>query len=209
MRNHRPILVLVLFVPLIMATQTTAAGTSSSTQNGGLNITFSSLGGKNVFRYHELDGAATYDGTGYYAAGITYLFPLKPCLGLETGLEYAKHSIIVTPNLPPDMEVIKSEAGFSLINIPLTLQVTLGRHFFINGGVMLNLDTTIKSPITDQTGLGALLGLGLQYDFHPRLTVFANPYSKLYSMVPFTTNNYPQRVLESGFRFGIRVRLQD
>jgi hypothetical protein len=128
---------------------------------------------------------------------------------LETGVEYAKHSVLVVPNLPPTIDIILRESHFSLIIILLTPQLGLGKYFFINGGVMLTLDTTIKSPITDQTGLGGFLGAGVQYAFHPRLTIFVNPYGKLYSMVSFTMDNYPQKVIECGLRFGVRLRLQD
>jgi len=207
MKNHFLSLISAFIALLIPTTHTALASNPVTSQKSGFSLTYSTFGENDVFRYEELVGAAGYHGKGFFAVGATYLFPLTSWLGLESGLEYAKHTVIVIPNLPPTIDVILRESHFSIINIPLTLHAGLGKYFFANGGIMLNLDTTIKSPITDQTGLGAILGLGVQYTFHPMLTVFVNPYGKLYSMVPFTFDNYPQRVLESGLRFGVRFRL--
>jgi hypothetical protein len=97
--------------------------------------------------------------------------------------------------------------SFSLINIPLTLRVNFLKFFFVNGGAFLGLHASLESPIEPQNGLGAMLGLGMKYDFDFGGSIFINPYGKIHTLVHFSLNDYPQRVLESGFRIGIAYSL--
>ena len=72
---------------------------------------------------------------------------------------------------------------------------------------MLNIDVSPGSSISNQTGLGILAGLAGKYDFASGISLFINPYLKMHSLLPMSTGNYHQRVLESGFRAGVTYDL--
>ena len=98
-------------------------------------------------------------------------------------------------------------ASISLINIPVTLRVNFLKYCFINGGLLFEMDASTSSPIDGQTGIGSVMGLGIKYDFDSGLSVFANPYQKMHALIPFSSQRYPQRLMESGFRFGLMFTL--
>ncbi len=177
--------------------------------DGKVGITFSSFGDNDVFRFNELDGAASYDGDNFFTLGVSYVYGLNKWLEIETGLEYAKHNIIINPNLPPDMDNSPRNADFSLINVPVTLRASFLKYFFIHGGSILDIDASTNSSIDNQTGFGAIFGLAIKYDFDFGISTFINPYTKVHSLIPFADIDYHQRIWENGFRIGITYDLRN
>ena len=170
-----------------------------------VGLTATPLGANDIFRV-SLDGAAGYSGDGFYIFGITCQIPVTSRLDVEAGFEYAKHTIIISPNLPPDMDNTPYKKNFKLATIPVTLKMNFLKYLFVNGGVLLDLDTSKSSAIDNQTGLGAILGVGLNYDFKFGGTIFANPYLKCHSLVPFSPERYHQRLFDAGIRFGVMYK---
>lgn len=198
----------ILFLILATCNLSNAQKTSPNKKNGKIGISFSSFGENDVTRFEDLAGAASYDSDHFYTLGINYIHPLNNWLEIETGLEYSNHTISIKPNLPPDMDNSPYSADFSLLNIPLTLRANFSKYFFINGGLMLDFDAGNSKPIDSQTGIGGLLGIAAKYDFDCGATVFINPYLKGHSLIPFSPENHHQRLMETGFRFGITFDLK-
>jgi len=179
-------------------------------QKGHIGITFSSFGDNSVVRFHELDGSASYSGDKYYTFGIAYLYKLNKTFDFETGIEYSYHKIYITPNnLPPYIDIIPRSENFSLINIPITFRLNFLKYCFINGGILFDIDAG-NLPVDSQTGIGGIIGLGLKYDFKSRISVFVNPYLKAHSLIPFSSWEHHQMVMEDGssFRFGLIYKLK-
>lgn len=172
-----------------------------------IGITFSSFGEIDVIRFQNLDGAASFSGNKFFTLGICYLHPLNKSLFLETGIEYSNYSIFVNPNLPPDMDAKSYKNNFSILNIPITMRAVFLKYLFFNGGLMIDIDASTESAIDSQTGIGGLLGIGANYDFAFGASIFVNPYFKAHSLIPFTGEKYPQRVLESGIKIGVTYHL--
>lgn len=200
---------LVILCSLFLALfETYARENKEEPRKGQIGITFSSFGENNVIQFQNLEGAASYNGDRFYTLGISYLYKLNRTFDVETGIEYSNHKIIIEPNLPPQMDNSPYGASFSLINIPVTLRVNFLKYCFINGGLLLDIDAGTSGPIDSQTGIGTVLGLGLKYDFKCGVTAFVNPYSKLHSLISFSSDRYPQRLMESGFRFGLMYNMK-
>ncbi len=174
---------------------------------GSVGITYTAFGENEVIRFVSLVGDASYNGNYFYAIGVNYVYPINAWLEVETGIECAKHHITITPSFYPGIDLTPRKADFSIINIPLTLRANFLNYFFVNSGLVINLDNTKNSPIDDQTGIGVLLGAALKYDFDFGLSTFVNPYLKMNSWIPFNAQRYHQRVLEAGFRFGVTYTL--
>ncbi|MCZ2102114.1 MAG: hypothetical protein LC107_11315 [Chitinophagales bacterium] len=175
---------------------------------GKIGISFSSFGDNDVFRYKEFEGAASYNSDYFFTIGINYLYPINRWLEAETGVEYSKHSIIIRTNLPPGMNNASQKANLALINVPISLRANFLNYFFVNGGLMVDIDASTNSPIDTQTGIGALLGIAVKYDFKNGLSAFVNPYSKIHALIPFSDTNYHQRIWENGIRIGITYHLK-
>ena len=168
-----------------------------------VGITFSSFGMNDPFQFDELIGAAGYDSKSFYTLGINYIHPVSNWLDIEAGVEYAKHTVTVYPNLPPDMDRDPFDRDFSLIDIPLTVRANFWNYFFANGGLLIGFDASSSSPIDSQSGVGAILGIGGQYKFSNGIGLFINPYAKVHTLIPFSPEKYHQRLMETGIRVGV------
>ena len=199
---------IIVFLLLTNQVLLNAQEKTTKSIDGKVGITFSSFGDNDVFRSDELEGAASYDSDNFYTLGISYVYGLSKWLEIETSIEYSKHNIIINPNLTPDMDNLPRNANFSLINVPVTLRAGFLKYFFINGGLIIDIDASKNSPIDNQTGFGTILGLAIKYDFDFGISAFVNPYTKIHSLIPFADNDYHQRIWENGFRIGITYDLR-
>lgn len=96
----------------------------------------------------------------------------------------------------------------SLIDIPVTLRANFLKYFYANSGVLFDIDISDSNTIDDQSGIGAMLGVGLNYDFGFGASIFINPYIKMHSIIPFSQEgSIHQRLTESAVRFGITYQL--
>lgn len=173
-----------------------------------IGLTYSGFGESDIARFQLYEGGPGFYPDKFYTVGIDYLLRINGTFDFETGIEYSKHKIIVHPESFPNTNESVYGAQFFLINVPLTIRVNFLKYCFLNGGLNLDIDPTVSSPIDNQTGIGAILGLGLKYDADFGISVFVNPYLKTHSLIPFSSIQDPQRVLESGFRFGLLYKLK-
>ncbi|MDO9255845.1 MAG: hypothetical protein Q7U54_10065 [Bacteroidales bacterium] len=180
----------------------------SESRKGKIGITFSSFGENDVIRAEPLMGEASYNSDQFYIFGICYTYKLNNTFDFETGVEYAKHKIIIDPFDPPYDAAPSHGARFSLVNIPITVRVNFLKYCFVNGGLNLDFDPTVSSPVDSQDGIGAIFGFGLKYESKSGISAFVNPYFKAHSLVSFSPFENRQRVMESGFRFGIMYNLK-
>ncbi len=200
--------ILVFLIMLINESYLIAQEQDSMLNTNKIGITFSSFGENDVFRFDELDGAASYNSDQFFTIGFNYIHSLNSWLEAETGIEYSKQSIIIEPNLLPTMNYALKKADLSLINIPVTLRANFLKYFFVNGGLIVDIDASSDSPIDNQTGIGALIGVALKYDCKSGISLFLNPYTKIHSLIPFADTEYHQRIWENGIRLGITYTLK-
>jgi hypothetical protein len=194
---------ITLFLLIVGLSLTLKAGDKKV---GQIGFTFSSFGENDIVSSQDLVGGPGYRGDGFKTFGISCLRQLNRTFDLETGIEFTDLKIVVEPNLPLIYGGTSSRAKLSLINIPATLRLNFLKCFFLNGGVFLGIDMSNSSPIDRQNGIGANLGLGLKYSFKS-LSVYVNPYSKIHSLLSFSPAKNHQRLIESGFKFGVLVRM--
>jgi hypothetical protein len=181
----------------------------NKTSKGQIGITFSTFGKNDLYRpQYPPPGAASITGDKYFTVGIDYLYPIFRILDIETGIEYSNQKVIISPNLPPNMDRTPYGAKFSMINIPAILRLNFLKFCFINAGLNLATDASVSNPIDSQTGIGGIMGLGLHYEFKCGVSAFVNPYSKFYSLVSFSPKEDRQKLMESGFRFGLLYKLK-
>jgi hypothetical protein len=175
-------------------------------QKAKIGITFSAFSDNEVVRFsNSYVGDASYDANSSYTIGFTYLKPLNNWLEIETGIEYINGSITVHP--APMIQRAPHTDKVSFLNIPISVRASFWKYCFANGGLIIDTDLSLSSPIDAQVGVGAMLGVGLEYDFKSGISLFVNPYAKVHTLVPFSFNSYSQRFLESAVRFGITYQL--
>ena len=177
----------------------------SSDRNNSIGIIFSGLGQNTALHWERVSGAGSYTGRGYYSFGITYIRPLSNRFDLEVGFEYSNLSYRRTPAFTGGEPSIPFNVNLSLIEIPITARFNFWQHFFLNSGLLLGFDITQDRHLDNQTGVGAMLGVGARYDFNSLpIGLFLNPYLKYRPLIPFAEiGNFRWRTTESGFRLGV------
>jgi hypothetical protein len=199
---------LITAIVILLFTIPASAQQAEKTKpSGQIGVTFSTFGNCDVISFEKTVGGAGYFGNSFFSTGISWLYKLNKTFDLETGIDYTSFKIIITSNLPPQMEALRYSERVTLIGIPLTMRVNFLKYCFINGGVSLDIDNSPSNSINNQTGLAASLGCGLKYDFKSGLSIFSNPYLRVHSLISFLGEQYPKRMADSGFRFGILYRL--
>ncbi len=174
-------------------------------QIGKFGVSFSSFGREDFFTFASVEGGAGYNGKNFYAFGLNYMRSINRWLEFETGIEYSKHKFTISSSLI-DVESYKS--SISLINIPLTVRANFWNYFFVNGGVLIDIDLTKNRDVDRQTGLGGMIGVGGKYDFSSGFSVFANPYFKIHSLLAFDMERIHQRLESAGVRIGVMYHIR-
>lgn len=175
--------------------------------SGKVGLSFSSLGKASIVSFKNLDGAASYESEGFYSIGINYVRPIASRLEFEIGVEYSHHDVLINPpftpgQFTPGQENNSHNDSFAVINVPITLRKQFWKYLFFNGGLILGFDAGSSSPISSQTGIGAIIGFGAQYQTNSPIGLFINPYFKAQNLIPFSMGGHHLRVIESGVRVG-------
>lgn len=182
--------------------------TLMSAQKGQLGITFSALSDNGVARFRSVEDDSSTDAGKSFTYGVSYLKPLNKWLELETGLEYLScpietKSIVSTPN---GVTTLTRSATLSMLSLPVAVRANFLKYFFVNTGLLFDIDVSSNSIINSQAGLGSLLGLGMKYDFKNGISLFVNPYTKVH-LFPLSFERNQQHFMESAVRFGITYKL--
>ncbi len=199
----------VLLVMLVLACGNPAAAVTKGEKSPirKIGITFTGVGENDVLTFTNLEGAPSYIGKGFWAAGVVFSQGINRWLEWESGVEYSHHRIEVVPNLSPEFSVNSREEKAALITLPFTLKAGFLKYFFVSGGVMLDLDASINSPIDSQTGFGLSAGAGLKYDFRSGLSLFVNPYVRAHSLLPLMDFSHHNQIWDNGIRIGVTMAL--
>lgn len=185
-----------------------AQGSDSSNRKDKIGLTVSVLGESDIFRFQKLDGDARYDSRRFITFGVNYLHAINKRLDIETGMEFSSFSTTRYPGVNPDADLTPSFGDLNSLTIPVTVRAIFWKYFYVNGGVLVDMDISKSSGIDSQSGIGSMLGFGWKYEFNSGWEITINPYSKLHSMISFSNSMYPQRFLESGIRLGAMIPLK-
>jgi hypothetical protein len=173
--------------------------------NNKIGVTFSSLGVDDVFKKLDAERYG-YEGKNFYTLGLTYIRGMNNWLDIEIGLEYSNHNIGIIPNtiIGSNIFMQTQETKIALLGVPATLRINFLKYFFINAGVLIDIDCSRNIYFENQTGIGGVAGFGVNYNFDFGLSVFLNPYIKAHSWVDVGRQ---QKILEKGFKLGIAYDL--
>ena len=170
-----------------------------SRESSSIGATFSGLG-KNEAFFGESPSSS---GKGYHSFGIIYIYPISSRFDLEVGIEYRNSSLHTNLVLVEEMGM-RPYIDFSFIEILLTTRFNFWQHFFLNGGLLINFEIAEINRLYNQSGIGAMLGVGAKYDFKSTpIGLFINPYLRYRPFIPFSGRNLNLRTAEAGFRVGV------
>ncbi len=167
--------------------QTNKFGISVAVNNGGIITT-------------ALDGGANVDLKTGIAIGLQYERKFSKNLHFQTAINWYKNTIEVTPSFYPGNDMSTKKYDIALVDVPLFLRVDLSKHFFINGGLLTDIDISKEKYLSNQSGIGAGIGIGTEFLQSSKVSIRLNPYLNFHSLLLFQKDNYPERIVDAGIQ---------
>ncbi len=135
------------------------------------------------------------------SVGITVFHRLNNTFGLEGGIEYSLFD--VEQKIKNGNQVDTTQTNLSLLEVPMLVRFPIQKHFYLNGGLLLNLDMNSTSAVSSQSGIGLMAGAGAMYQFKTGFSIFANPYVKMHSLLRFQSVKEKNSLIEYGVKLGV------
>lgn len=88
----------------------------------------------------------------------------------------------------------------NLLYIPILLKINVGKHFFIHGGLLGDIDVSKPKGISDQSGIGTSIGVGTEFYLGRKISLQLNPYMNFHGLIMSNPDNYPDRVMNPGIK---------
>lgn len=145
-----------------------------------------------------LDGGGT-ENEKIFDIGIKYLTKISNKLYLETGINYLSTSVKITNSSSSPHPSSRLE-DFKLFSIPVYANYTFKKHFFINGGPIIDFQGERKT-VDSQSGIGYSIGFGWKYYIN-NYSIFINPNFKRHAVIPFEKERFHLRLTEFGLQIG-------
>lgn len=127
--------------------------------------------------------------------GLNYFHGLTKHLVFETGLQLIHYDYITTyiKGNPPTNNTL------NIISIPLKFRLEAGEILFFNGGFSADMNKGRQNGIG---GLGAGIGIGLQFKIIDDISLYVNPQANIHSAIPIRS-----LFVEKNIAFGLAYRI--
>ncbi|MEQ8472396.1 MAG: hypothetical protein RIC35_14480 [Marinoscillum sp.] len=123
---------------------------------------------------------------------------------LQSGMLYAATQASYSPaDRSYDTVSYSFDETIHILSIPLGLRHLVGKHFYYNGGLLLDFDLDSTEHFDNQSGLGAFIGLGLCWDITERIDLYINSDLKIHGILGLNKEYGHSRLKEMGFGFGM------
>ena len=154
----------------------------------------------------RLVGRPGYDmGTGF-TIGLQYSKKLNGKLHLLTGVNWYTNTLTVTPSFYPGIDQTPKDYNVQLIYIPLLLKVDFGKYFFINGGLLGDIDISKEKYIASQSGIGASIGPGVEFSLTDKFAIQLNPYLNFHGLLLTNKDRHPERIFDPGIKLNLVLK---
>ena len=149
-------------------------------------------------------GGPDYIGLRSFEAGLNYYHPLNKFLYFESGIYWHHNKIKITPNFYPGVDMTPNYTKLNLFYIPLNLKLMFLKYFFIDGGMLLNMDVSTHSDISNQTAIGADFGMGVEIPVFKHYRIIINPYINIHELYKLDRSDLRESIIGDGFRITIK-----
>lgn len=149
-------------------------------------------------------GGASFSSSVFEQYALVYIHGLSDDLRFQTGMLYATTQASYSPADRSDDTVSYSfDETIHLVSIPLGFRYLVGKHFYYNGGFLLDFDLDRTEHFDNQNGLGVFVGLGLSWNITERIDLYINSDLKFHGILGLNKEYGHSRLKEMGFGFGV------
>ena len=179
---------------------------------------YTSFPNDNVFLYPTVIGReAIASETGFRLIGIEYSYKLRKKLSINAGVEFGKHNITVSywMDNPFLTQLSDNKGELDMLTFPFSLRLFFLKYFFVHGGFIVDLQTKNNlynqfsgknDVVNDQSGIGSILGIGINYQFKKRFSIYTGLNNEIHGLIFFKKSNFKKRLGDMGLRTGIGYR---
>lgn len=164
------------------------------------------FGNGQLVRSQALTGAAGNNGKTINTIALNMNRQISKTLFVDAGLSYLNHKYALTSVFYPGIPTVISTYSLDVLSIPIKLRYEFGKYFFLNGGLMADLDISKNVGQSKYSGIGIGSGVGFQYFLKNNLGVFVNPQLNYHSLISFSNDRYPQKLLDANVNLGLSYR---
>jgi hypothetical protein len=157
-----------------------------------------------IYTIGNVVGGPGYVGVSTFEVGFNYYHPLNKFFYFESGLYWHHNKIKITPNFYPRADMTPRYTNLNLSYIPVNLKVMFLKYFFIDGGMLLNMDVSTHSDISNQTAIGADFGLGVEIPVFKHYRIIINPYVNIHEIYKLDRHDLGENILGDGIRITIK-----
>jgi hypothetical protein len=161
--------------------------------------------GSGVILKPPADNESSYVLNVAHSFELKYLRKVNDKLNFETGIAWYKNNVTFTPFSDPESDVIPTDYDIKIIYIPLFMKFNFGKRYFINTGLIGDIDVSNKNHLSKQSGVGIGLGVGIEYSIFKTFILTFNPYTNLHGTIMTTKESYPTRILDIGLKLVMRT----
>jgi hypothetical protein len=153
-----------------------------------------------------LDGDATYKLNTGFSVGLQYERKIKESLYVQTGLNWYKNSVNVTPSFYPGNDISAKSYDISLLTLPIFVRVEVSKYIYLNGGLLTDFDISNNKYLANQSGIGAGIGIGTELLQSHKMSLRINPFLNFHSLILFEKETYPERIFDAGIQLSIMIK---
>ena len=153
-----------------------------------------------IYTLGKTVGGPSHDALSTFEVGFNYYHPLNHTVYFESGLYWHYNKIKMTPNFYPGIDMTPRYNNCNLLYVPLNLKVMFLKYFFIDGGLLFNVDISRNSNIANQTGLGTDLGFGVEIPVLKHYSITINPYINIWGLYKLNRMDLSESLLGDGIR---------
>ncbi|WP_224995298.1 outer membrane beta-barrel protein [Cesiribacter sp. SM1] len=160
----------------------------------------------------NLEGGPDLDLERNFELGAHYYRQIGEKVKFETGIFYHYSKLTETSAFYPGIPQITTQYDIHLLYLPAFLRYNISPYFFINGGLMADIDLSNNMGVDSSRNLNSQSGAGVGFGIGGELSLFnsiylqLNPYMNLHGVLLVQRENNPGRILDAGIRLGIRTR---
>lgn len=185
---------------------------ANAQQNSRSNFGLTANAGLGKIIRASSEGIPELDLQRNFGLGAYFFMPIAESLTFETGIVYNYFRLTQKAVDRPDVPQITTLYDVQLLYLPAFIRINASENFFINGGVLADVDLSnplglsSSKTLNSQSGLGAGMGIGGEFKISPAYYLQINPYLNYHGLLLLKKEENPATILDYGLKIGIRTK---
>ncbi|RKE57361.1 outer membrane beta-barrel protein [Sphingobacterium detergens] len=174
-----------------------------------LELSITPLSTVHIAPFQSLIGNGSQESKHYLSGLIRGTYKYNERWSFNAGIGYSTQKVITESAIVnPELERKIYSSNLHVLEIPLEARLSFLKYFYANAGPILHFQLNSNDLVDKQTGVGVTIGVSTKVPLSQRFAVSLSPHYKMYSLIPFQSENYHDRThifgVEVGLVFNIR-----